>query len=328
MNLINRSLIDNWSIEQSYEVLTEDLNRFTYDANSLLQHIGGLANLINSMLLYDDTLYLENGNHRFWKTSFDKIEPEFSKILIPASSFETPLIKTIQNPLPDNGAHHYLINSKKYDADLFVSTERSNSLLLNGAPPVTSDFIEALKSIDHQIEQELDYIWLKKVKLGIKNNFLVPSLTHYVLSESSNQNDVLKVLMELKRSDKISKIKNHLHETSMNLRDYSKFQDYLSEAIKYNFNKRTSNQLKFSVRINLIFMSISKGTDLNYRPFKPNFVLLKDIITCRTEVNGLMNHLQRVFNLNKESFNKLINTNSSHLELKKGWNKYPDNPTI
>lgn len=304
-----KSLVDNWSLEQAAGLLNNDINRFLSFGYDLFPLFGGLSNFINGMLLYEETTFLKNGNQSAWQR-FSGFHNKISPFLTPAEAIENSNSFNSFFFSEDCGAKYYLMMSKYLDAELFISTDRANKVLQQELPKLDNDFFKVMNVIDTDIEDKLEKNWVDKVKLGIKNNFLLPSLTQYVLRQTSSQDDFIEVLVQLKRSNEIFNLKQKITETCSDFTNYTKFQNEVDRLIKKQFNIKDKYSTTLSVNINVLFLSITKTFDLdlefNFMRHKSYLTYLKDIIACRTEMFGLKKHLERIFKVDIEKLTENI----------------------
>ena len=109
-----------------------------------------------------------------------------------------------------------------YYSKLTERASKINSERLNG---LDKSFTQTLDGIDSLVQKEKDKFLLKNSKIGIENNFLFPSLTHYVLSQASNTEDLITVIMQLKADWKIEKVRKKINEETETTKRSLKFQN-------------------------------------------------------------------------------------------------------
>jgi hypothetical protein len=154
-----------------------------------------------------------------------------------------------------------------------------------------------LKSIDRKIQTEKDELIFKKAQISIDSNFLFPSLTQYILSEATNRNDLLTVVMQLKSDGKINRIIRKIDEIASSIKGTAKLQREIDSLIKNAFGKRVSNISDLNVGLSILFFSISKSVNLSYFNRKEYLIFLKNLVVCRSEAFRLEKDIERVFNI-------------------------------
>lgn len=296
----DKSLIDNWSLEQTAGILQFDADYYIGNEEELFSSIGGLSNFINAILLYKTPCYLLTGNEFTWQrfTNFKNNLESYIQSLEPIEK-NFDYIKS-----HDKGANYYLLTSKYFDAELFLSSERSTKIMNKGIDQNDNLLFEVLEKIDNTISTKVELIDSKNLRCGIQNNFLLPSLTHYVLSQATSKNDLLEVILQIKRSKKIFNLNDKVYELHSNINSYTKFQKELNLILKKEFNENDSENT-LSVGINVLFLALSKNINIDFLYQKTYMTYLKDIISCRTETYGLKKHISRIFGIDITKLNTL-----------------------
>lgn len=290
-----KCIIDNWSLEQAGFLLDNTSDFRPLETFEFHNALGGLSNFINALLLYDSPGYLKNGFETHWNR-FDWFSKNSSSFLTPLDPSISKIDWNSEASYSDKGINNYLINSEIFDSDLFISPERSSEILSVNEPRVNDNLINTLKIIDEKISERKDDSWYDSVKIGIENNFILPSLTHYVLSEALNYEDLLTVIMQLKSDGKISRVKNKINEITSSTKNSMKFQKDIERLISDSFGKISKNEKTLTLKISVMFLSLSKSIDLAFFNRKEHLVFLKDIIALRTENRTLSNDIKRIFN--------------------------------
>lgn len=291
-----RCLIDNWSIDQAVGLLYEDPHSLVKGGYNILAHFGGLSNLISALILYEQPVFLKNGSEITWQDN-NEAAGILLKYINPVA--QPYVLEEYQSAFysSDYGASYYMGISKHLNAELFISTERANKITQMGVKKNEAELLSLLKKIDIQIDKELENIWIENVRCGIQSNFLLPSLTHYVLSQSSSKDDLLEVILQIRRSNDVIKLKNKIAELYANSKNYMKFQEELDTLLKKQFNKEKKNNNSISLGIKVLFLSISKTVNIDFIKHKTYLTYLRDIMACRTETLGLKNHIERIFKI-------------------------------
>lgn|GEM_PF-2003071 len=294
MNNIRKSLIDNWSLEHA-GILLE--NREVYqplNAQEFIKSLGGLSNFINSVLLYDETNFLANGFEADWQ--------RFKWFQLNALLFVTSINPDSLNinwnskeSYSDQGIKNYLVSATQYETDLFVSPERADKIITDRIIYTGSPLERTFEKIDEKIKKEGQALWYDNLKVGIDHNFIFPSLTHYVLSETTSSEDLLTVIIQLKDSGKIKSLRNKIDEITSSTKTASKFQKDVERLIKEQFGESNKSEKPWSLKFTVLFLTLTKSFNLDFFKRKEHLLFLKDIITCRTEANGLAKDIQRVF---------------------------------
>jgi len=297
MNSLQKSLIDNWSLELAGLLLNGSEDLFSISDDAFIDSLGGLSNYVNAMLLYDETSFLENGFEADW-TRFDWFEKN-TKIFVNAINPADLMIDWgSKESYSDKGLKNYLISSKQLCLDLFISPERANQITKNSVPEIEQKFntITILKKIDDQIQLETAPLWFDDLKVGIDKNFRLPSLTHYVLSQASNPDDLLTVIIQLKESGTINTIRAKINEITVNTKIASRFQKDIENAIKKAFGLKNNSDRPWSIKVTILFLTLTRSFNFDFFNRKEHLLFLKNVIACRSEAYGLNDDIQRIFN--------------------------------
>lgn len=293
MDQERKSLVDNWSLERAGMVLDNNSDYFSLNNEMFTNCLGGLSNYINALLMYDKTSFLENGFESSWQRFpwFKQNTELYIDSIIPT---DLDILWKSPESYEDHGISNYLFSSQYYQSDLFISTERSNKILKDPPPKVDDNFCTVLKKIDEKIDTEKDSTWFNDVQIGVKNNFQLPSLTHYVLSQASNQQDLLRVILELKEDGRIKSIRDKISDITTNTKKSFRFQKEIDAIIKNAFGESPKNT-SWSIKLSILFLTITKNFNFNFFNRKEHLIFLKNLIATRTEVSGLQNHINRIF---------------------------------
>lgn len=291
---LQKSLIDNWSLEQAGSLLDSNSDYFSLADGDFANSLGGLSNYINSILLYDETNFLANGFEGDW-VRFKWFEKNTRLIINPINPENLNIDWNSAASYSDKGIKNYLVSSKHLETDLFISPQRATRIIEKGLPKIENNLNQALKKIDEKINSEKDSIFFDSTKIGIDKNFKFPSLTHYVLSQATNSEDLLTVIMQLKKSGKVKSVRNKIDEIATSTKESSKFQKEVERIIKKNFGESNNSDKPLSINFTVLFLTITKSFNLDFFKRKEHLLFLKDIIKCRTEVGGLNKDIQRVF---------------------------------
>lgn len=145
--------------------------------------------------------------------------------------------------------------------------------------------------------KEADTLWLENTQFGIIENFTFPSLTQYVLSETSKADDLLSVLLQMKLDGKIIRIVNELNEISRDTKRAGKLQKEFETRIKRSFGDKSKSDTSFTLKLSAWFFSLNlnKTINLDYFNRKEHFMFLNDIISCRAESGHLRKSIERIF---------------------------------
>ncbi len=291
---IQKSLIDNWSLEQAGILLDGNGDHLSLVEQVFINSLGGLSNYINSILLYDETNFLANGFEDEW-SRFKWFKKNTELIIRPINPKSLNINWNSAASYSDKGIRNYLVSSKQLETDLFISPERAEKIILNGLPKIENNLNQTLLKIDEKIISEKDSLWYEKLKIGIDRNFKFPSLTHYALSQSTNAGDLLTVIMQLKESGRVKSVRNKIDEITLNTKESSKFQKDIEKLIKKNFGENPKNDKPWSIKFTVLFLTLTRSFNLDFFKRKEHLLFLKDIIACRTEVQGLNKDIKRIF---------------------------------
>lgn len=293
MTQVRKSLVDNWSLEGAGIMLDNNSDYFSLTNEIFSNCLGGLSNYITALLLYDKTSFLQNGFESSWQRFpwFKQNTEFYIDKIIPT---DLDISWKSQASYDDHGINNYLFSSQYYQSDLFISTERANKILISPTPKVDDIFCTVLKKIDEKIKTEKDSSWFNNVQLGVEDNFQLPSLTHYVLAQASNQQDLLRVILELKEDGRIKSIRDKISDMATNTKKSFKLQKDIDSLIKNEFGESVKST-SLSIKIPVYFLTITRNINFNFFYRQEHLVFLKGIIAARTEVNGLQSHIKRIF---------------------------------
>jgi hypothetical protein len=294
MTISDKCIIDNWSLEQT-ACLFETDSLETFPSEELfINSLGGLSNFINAMLLYDDTKFIANGFQTGWYRYdwFKKNATLHIKPYIPDDFYLDWNNHIASNSL---GTNHYLLTSKYLEADLFISPDRAKRILEQKMPLIDNTFIDILTKIDKNIQAEKNSIWSDKVKVGIDQNFILPSLTQFVFSQASSLDELLTIIMQLKGSNEIAKLKTQIQSLTESTKDFTKFQNEIENIIKDCFGKPNKSEKPWALKISVLFLTLTKSFNLDFIKRQQYSTFLKDVITCRSEAFRLKNDIDRIF---------------------------------
>ncbi len=291
----SKSIIDNWSLQHAGALLDNIVDHLAYDDSSFIHSLGGLSNYINSILLYDECNYLDNGFSDSWARFpwFSQNTTQYFKPL------ETSIIRPFWNSFhqpDDQVTKSYLYTAQHFKSDLFIAPERSIKLTQNELPKIDSVFFDVLKKIDVEIAERTDDSWFTTIKIGIDKNFKFPSLIQYALSQATNKDDLLRVIMQLKSEGRVKRVRDNIYEIATNTKKASDFKKQVMELINKQFSVDTTKDSGFSVEVSALFLSFSKSINLDFFNRNAHIIFLKDIISCRTEANRISKDIQRIFN--------------------------------
>lgn len=294
MTKIQKSLIDNWSLEQAGSLLDGNNDFFSISEEEFITSLGGLSNYINSILLYDETNFLANGFEGDW-LRFGWFEKNTRLILQSINPESLNIDWNSEASYSDKGIRNYLVSSNHLNTDLFISPQRAEKIKDNGLLKIENNLNQTLLKIDDKIKSEKDSLWFEDLKVGIDRNFSFPSLTHYVLSQATSSEDLLTVIMQLKESGKVKSVRDKIDEITMSAKEASKFQRDIERLIKENFGESAKTDKPWSIKFTVLFLTLTKSFNLDFFKRKEHLLFLKDIIACRTEARGLNNDVERVF---------------------------------
>ena len=294
MEINKKCIIDNWSLEHAGFLLNDSEDIHFPNDESFENNLGGLSNFINALLLYENSCYLINGFENEW-ARFKWFEQNTSLFLTPLNPDITNINWTSELSYSDNGIKNYLITSDIFNADLFISPERSSKIINQGVPKTDTNLIRTLKRIDESISKHKDKSWYDNVKIGIENNFILPSLTHYILSEASSMEDLLTVIVQLKTDGKISRIKSKIDDLTSSTKSSMKFQNEINNIIIENLGMKSQRDRSWSVSISVLFLSLSKAFNFSFFNRKEHLIFLKNMAAIRAENRNLQDHIERIF---------------------------------
>lgn len=294
MTNIQKCIIDNWSLEQAGSLLDGNGNYFAISEQDFTNSLGGLSNYINSILLYDETNFLANGFESDW-LRFGWFEKNTRIVIKPINPDSLNIDWNSADSYSDKGIRNYLISSKHLERDLFISPQRAERIIDKGLPKTANSLNQTLLKIDEKIKSEKDSLWYDNLKVGIDRNFKFPSLTHYVLSQATNSEDLLTVIMQLKESGKVKSIRDKIDEITLSTKNSSRFQKDVERLIKDNFGEPSKTDKPWSIKFTVLFLTLTKSFNLDFFKRKEHLLFLKDIIACRAEAQGLNMDIKRIF---------------------------------
>lgn len=289
-----KSLLDNWSLEHAGFLLNGDTDIGKITQNDFINNFGGLSNYINALLLYDQTAYLSNGFEKDWNR-FEWFTKNTLSYVEGLSAKELEIDWESDDSYSDQGISNYLKSSNTLGLDLFVSPERATILKEKVLRPHSTTFEILIKKIDDKIAMEADGIWLPETRLGIIENFRFPSLTQYVLSESSRSDELLTVILQMRHDGKINRIFNELNEIALDTKRVGGLQKEMESRIKLAFGDKSKSDTSFTVKVGALFVSLNKTISLGFLNRRVHILFLKDIISCRAESGHLRKNIKRLF---------------------------------
>ncbi|MCB9230528.1 MAG: hypothetical protein H6581_02620 [Bacteroidia bacterium] len=295
MNLQNKCIIDNWSLQHAGFLLDNSIDIQIPEKVSFENSLGGLSNYINATLLYEKPSFLQNGFEHHW-TQFPWFKQNTNRFFSPLDPSIFKIDWESEASYKDSGINNYLITSEAFNADLIISPERSSKILKIPNPTVSNNLITTLKQIDKGIREKKEESWFDNVKIGIDNNFLLPSLTQYVLSEASNQGDLLTVIMQLKSDGKIDRIKDRIDDITSSTKGSTRFQKEIEEIVLDSFGMKSNRNKPWAIKISVMFLTLSKSFNLDFFDRREHIVFLKNIAALRAENNSLKADIERIFN--------------------------------
>ncbi len=294
MNEKSKCIVDNWSLEHAGIVLdnSQDLQRID---NELFENaLGGLSNFIDAVLLYDEPNFLLNGFENHW-TRFEwfsqNVQIYFGALDPSVSEIDWNSEASYEN----NGISNYLTTSEIFESDLFIAPERS-SAIISTLPKKGKDSLSIiLEQIDKSILKRKEESWFKNVRVGIDNNFKLPSLTQFVLSEASTSMDLLEVIMQIKSDGQFERIKNRIREESNETKSAGRLQKNVEDIIVNELGISSSKVGSWSVSIPVMFFTLSKSFHLDFFSRKEHLLFLRSITAIRTQKDRLEKDIERVF---------------------------------
>jgi hypothetical protein len=286
-------VIDNWSLEQTAFLLETDGTYYFKSDDEFIKGLGGLSNFISAVLLYEDSKFIVNGNHDTWHR-FEWFKDNVYvniKPYIPDEMF-VYWMNYMNNNL---GIDSYLITSKYLKSDLFISPFRAEKVISFDIQPPQNPLVQILSNIDNEIGKESKSSWFNDIKIGIEQNFILPSLTQYVFSEASNKEDLLRVILQLKDSNRFTKIKDEILELLNTSKDIFTFQKDVQNIVHSCFGKSTKNDKSLAIKISILFLTFTKSFGKENIIQNQYLTFLRDLITCRSEAYHLQKNIQRIF---------------------------------
>lgn len=291
---LRKSLLDNWSLEHAGVLLNGDTDIGAMTQDKFIKSFGGLSNYINAILLYDQTNFLSNGFEKEW-TRFQWFTENTVCYVEELSAQSLEIDWESAESYSDQGKSNYLKSSDSLGLDLFVSPERSTILKGRVLKKSTSTLEALLKVIDEKILNEASAHWFPDTQLGIVENFVFPSLTQYVLSKTSNVNELLTIILQIKHDNKIKKVVNELSEIAQDTKRSGRLQREFESRIKRAFGDKSKSDTSFTLKLNAWFFSLNKTVNLNFFNRKKHFMFLNDIVSCRAEAGNLKKCIKRIF---------------------------------
>jgi hypothetical protein len=291
---MRKSLIDNWSLEHAGSLLSREIDTSEVPRDKFILNIGGLTNYLHSLLYYDETIYLANGFEKDW-TRFNWFEKNARLHLNGVAGESLEIDWKSEDSYTDQGIKNYLTSSEKLSLDLFVSPERATIIKEKSAISSSSNLETVFNKVDEIIERKSNSLWLKNTGLGIIENFEFPCLTQYVLSQATNIDDLLNVVVQLKESRRVIKAIQELIEISKSTKDSMRFQKEVENRINKAFGEKIKSDSPLTLKISAFFISINSPLDFNFFSRKEHLLFLKDIIACRTESGNLRASINRIF---------------------------------
>lgn len=294
MQKIQKSLIDNWSLEQAGSLLDGYKDPLAISESEFITSMGGLSNFINSILLYDETSFLANGFEREW-LRFRWFQKNTRLFINPINPSSLNIDWNSEASYSDKGIRNYLVSSNNLKTDLFVSPQRAEKIKDNWLFRTENSLNQTLLKIDEKINNEKESLWFEDLKVGVNKNFVFPSLTHYVLSQATSSEDLFTVIIQLKDSGKVKLVRQKIDEITINTKEASRFQKDIERLIKENFGETYKSDKPWSIKFSVCFLTLTKSFNLDFFKRKEYLLFLKDVIDCRAEAHGLNSDIKRIF---------------------------------
>jgi hypothetical protein len=289
-----KCIIDNWSLEHAAILLDGSYDYFQSSQDLFSNHVGGLSNYINAALLYESPRYLANGFEGDWK-KFVSFSQNNTEVLGLADSNAFGIHWKSTESYADKGVSNYVIVSETSASDVFVSPERASEFKPVKTEEINRSFQEIVNGIDKKIEEVSQKSWLQNIKVGVKNNFSLPSLTQYVLSLANNPNEIFTIISQLKTDGRVQRVHDRIGEISRNSKKSGKLQRELELIINHEFGDDLKPSNSLSLKMPVYFLSVTVPINLNFFNRKEHLIFLKTIIKSRTEANSLSESINRIF---------------------------------
>ncbi|WP_282088643.1 hypothetical protein [Aquimarina algiphila] len=297
----NSALIDNWSLESSGALLDFNQKKLVSIDNAsdeeFVSSFGALTNLINAIVFYDDIRFIDNGFQETW-LRFNSFSQKISSLMKPYIQSNSE--KLIEQTSGNKGADYYVYLSKQLNSDVYLSPERSSIIIRNlnkDNISISKRAIDLLNMSDQRIKNEALNLSSDIVKTGICKNFILPSILHYVMAESTTKDDLLDVAIQMRNSKEIEAFKKIIKESFVGKEINSiKLENEIKEAIDVQLGKISKDRSKdWQITFTLFFISI--GKTFGWYKSENHLTFLKDTISFRTGLNNLDNHLERLFKI-------------------------------
>ncbi|HLD52416.1 MAG TPA: hypothetical protein VJA82_03870 [Sediminibacterium sp.] len=289
-----KCIIDNWSLEHAAIVLDGSYDYFESPLISFSNHIGGLSNYINAILLYNSPNYINNGFEGDWKR-FEWFSKNNIELLSLTQADQLGIQWKSSKSYADKGISNYLLTSKFSASDLFVSPERASEYTAIKREIINTALHETLIGVDRKIEVAQEKSWYQNIKVGVNDNFSLPSLTQYVLSLAKSPSEIFTILSQLKTDGKVQRVYDKLEEICINSKKSGQLQRELELIIDHEFGGTFKQENILSLTIPVYFLSITVPISLNFFNRKEHLIFLKSVIKSRVEANNLSDNIYRIF---------------------------------
>lgn len=310
----DKCIIDNWSIylvseffknypkylrDIQYSILNKEKEGYL---NYLSKYFGSLSNIINGLVFYDKILYIETGNEYTWMEN-SLFMNEYENLFIPQKvpdEYSCLYDKTSSN----KDTEFYILTAKILNSDLFISPSRADGILNSynfSLPTVTNNLLESLdKKISECLREKDDSI----LRIGLESNQILPSLTQFVLNESSCMGDIFQTARQLRESNPVKEYRNkviEIIESENRTKNYTKLKknfEIIFEDMIYKLNMtKTLKQHFCDVSFKLWIFNFDKihipNPHLMGRKNRYT-ILLKNIAKYRLEMYNSIDTLERI----------------------------------
>lgn len=330
-------LLDNWSLECAAVLLEEGVEAIRNDLRSeylkavsesiLVGHdistnvvkstygldvyFGALANLLISLVMFDEVVYVKNGFEASWHRF-----PAFAKKLSPiVLGQECPdsasrEIEKKYSSLSDPGILYYSFLAKVFGANLLLNPLRAKHLVetRKSQQPLYGQFaFDLLKVLDTSLEGRINSLNSDLLETGIIPGLSIPPVAALVYSRASSRADILDTATDIRNSSQARDLRKALRECVGDLKATTKYPRLAEETVSAvgnairNIGILNPDEKGVSIGLSLMFVSLSYDIG---KPTESYLLFLRDLAKCRLEMSGTSLHLKRLFDYSYRDANE------------------------
>lgn len=322
-------LLDNWSLECAAVLLEEGVESIRNELRSeylkavsesiligqdisanviksiygLDVYFGALANLLISLVMFDEVIYVKNGFEAAWHR-FPAFAKKLSRAVLgqecPDSTSRE--IEKKYSQLSNPSILYYSFLAKVFGADILLNPLRAKQLIeaSKSQQPSYGQFaFDLLKVLDKSLEGRIHSLNSDLLRTGTIPNLSIPPVAALVYSRASSKADILDIAIDIRNSSQARNLRKALRECVGDLKATTKYPRLAEEAVSAvsnairNIGILNPDEKGVSVGLSLMFVSFSYDIG---KPTGSYLLFLRDLAKCRLELSGSSLHVERLFN--------------------------------